>query len=112
MDESLLARLLPKVCQESLSYYEHLENTPVAARGKYEELVNAINKPFPEEGVSSEEVIDDLIEDMRDGLHASTGGRFYGWVVGGNLPAALAADWLTSVWDQNSALHTVSLVNG
>eukprot|EP01040_Poterioochromonas_malhamensis_P006212 gene6211-6685_t len=108
MDESSLARLLPKVCQQSLSYYENLENTPVAARGKYEDLMNAINKPFPEEGVSPEEVIDDLIEDMRDGLHTSTGGRFYGWVVGGNLPAAVAADWLTSVWDQNSALHTVS----
>ncbi len=108
MDESSLTRLLPKVCQESLSYYEHLDNTPVAARGQYQDLMNAIDKSFPEEGVAAEEVIDDLIADMRDGLHASTGGRFYGWVIGGNLPASLAADWLTSVWDQNAALFSFS----
>lgn len=35
----------------------------------------------------------------------STGGRFFGWIIGGTLPAALAADWLTSVWDQNAAIH-------
>jgi glutamate/tyrosine decarboxylase-like PLP-dependent enzyme len=33
----------------------------------------------------------------------STGGRFFGWVIGGVLPVALAADWLTSTWDQNAA---------
>ncbi|PHQ99339.1 MAG: hypothetical protein COB39_04140 [Marinosulfonomonas sp.] len=45
------------------------------------------------------EVIDDLVTDTNGGLMASTGGRFYGWVIGGSLPA----DWLTTVWDQNAA---------
>jgi glutamate/tyrosine decarboxylase-like PLP-dependent enzyme len=36
------------------------------------------------------------------GLHAVASGRFFAWVMGGSLPAALAADWLTSAWDQNA----------
>src|SRR5215472_11510714 len=39
---------------------------------------------------------------------SSGGGRFFGWVIGGVLPAALAADWLTSAWDQNGASNLTS----
>src|SRR5262249_33097641 len=39
------------------------------------------------------------------GINGSAGGRFFGWVIGGSLPAALAADWLTAVWDQNAASY-------
>ncbi len=38
----------------------------------------------------------------------SAGGRFFGWVIGGSLPSALAADWLTSAWDQNAGHHACS----
>jgi aromatic-L-amino-acid decarboxylase len=50
-------------------------------------------------------VIDDLVRDAEGGIIGSTGGRFFGWVIGRTLPAALAADWLTSAWDQNAAIH-------
>ena len=47
------------------------------------------------------------------GSAASAGGRFYSWVVGGSIPAALAADWLTSAWDQNAGLYAAGeLVGG
>jgi glutamate/tyrosine decarboxylase-like PLP-dependent enzyme len=40
-----------------------------------------------------------------DGILGSSGGRFLAWAIGGSLPAALAADWLASTWDQNAALY-------
>jgi aromatic-L-amino-acid decarboxylase len=45
------------------------------------------------------------VRDVEGGIIGCTGGRFFGWVIGGTLPAALAADWLTSAWDQNAAIH-------
>jgi len=50
-------------------------------------------------------VIDELVADSRGGITGSQGGRFFGWVIGGGLPAAMAADWLTTVWDQNAGVY-------
>jgi glutamate/tyrosine decarboxylase-like PLP-dependent enzyme len=50
-------------------------------------------------------VIDELVAGVRGGILGSAGGRFFGWVMGGALPSALAADWLTSAWDQNASLY-------
>ncbi len=66
------------------------------------ELRAALAAPLPEDGVAPQTVIDDLAEAVQPGLAASPGGRYFGFVTGGALPAALAADWLTSAWDQNS----------
>src|SRR5215470_11592900 len=48
-------------------------------------------------------VINELVRDTDRGILRSSSGRFFGWVIGGALPVALAADWLTSAWDQNAA---------
>jgi aromatic-L-amino-acid decarboxylase len=64
-----------------------------------------LDHPLPQVGADPVRVIDDLVRDTEGGIVGSTGGRFFGWVIGGTLPAALAADWLTSVWDQNAAIH-------
>jgi len=66
-------------------------------------LRDRLAKPLPEAGLAAEQVISELVADAEDGILASTSGRFYGWVIGGTLPAALAADWLTATWDQNGA---------
>lgn len=53
--------------------------------------------------MSSEQVIDELADDAAGGILGSTNGRVFGWVVGGTLAAAPAADWLAAAWDQNAA---------
>ena len=64
------------------------------------ELRAALARPLSESGVEPEQVIDELVHDVAGGLLATPSGRFFGWVIGGTLPAALAADWLASAWDQ------------
>src|ERR671926_109223 len=56
-------------------------------------------------GMAPADVVDYLAANAEPGLMAMPSGRFFGWVIGGTLPAALAADWLVSSWDQNAALR-------
>jgi glutamate/tyrosine decarboxylase-like PLP-dependent enzyme len=63
---------------------------------------------LPELGRPAAEVVELLAEAAEPGLTAIPSGRWFGMVMGGNHPAALAADWLTSAWDQNSALRAVT----
>jgi glutamate/tyrosine decarboxylase-like PLP-dependent enzyme len=56
-------------------------------------------------GAAPAEVVEQLVAAVEPGLMASQSGRFYGWVMGGTLPAALAADWLVSAWDQNAGMR-------
>ena len=62
----------------------------------------------PSHGVDPVSVIEDLARSADPGIVASAGPRYFGFVVGGSQPAALAADWLTSAWDQNAGLYAIS----
>jgi glutamate/tyrosine decarboxylase-like PLP-dependent enzyme len=64
--------------------------------------------PLPEQGEDPTTVIERLAEAVEPGLVASAGPRYFGFVVGANYPAAVAADWLTSAWDQNAGLYATS----
>jgi glutamate/tyrosine decarboxylase-like PLP-dependent enzyme len=94
--------------QHALTYLEELDQTSVAATSNLDTLRARLAKPLTHEGVSPHQVIEELVRDVTGGLLGSAGGRFFGWVIGGALPAAVAADWLTSVWQQNAALYACS----
>jgi glutamate/tyrosine decarboxylase-like PLP-dependent enzyme len=84
-------------------YLGSLSSRPIAANASIEDLRSRLSRPPPEAGIDPEDVIDELVRDTEGGLVGSASGRFFGWVIGGTLPTALAADWLTSAWDQNGA---------
>src|SRR5918996_2631438 len=82
-----------------------LRDRLVPASAKIDELTDALGGPLPEGATDPAEVIDLLAVGAERGLVAMPSGRFFGFVIGGTHPAALAADWLVSAWDQNSALR-------
>jgi glutamate/tyrosine decarboxylase-like PLP-dependent enzyme len=89
-------------------FLRSLPERPVAARATFEELVRALGGPLPEASEEPVSVINDLAKSVEPGLIASAGPRYFGFVIGGGVPAALAADWLTATWDQNAALNVAS----
>lgn len=105
MEKSETRDALQRAADHAVDYLNTLDHASVAATIAAEELRQRLARPLPETGVSAPVVVDDLVRDVQGGLLGSAGGRFYGWVIGGGLPAAVAADWLTSVWDQNAGLY-------
>jgi glutamate/tyrosine decarboxylase-like PLP-dependent enzyme len=86
-------------------YYDTLNERPVFPRASYAELCETIASPLPEEPVEPRRVIEELAAAVDPGLVAEGAGRYFGFVIGGAVPASLAADWLTSAWDQNAGLY-------
>jgi glutamate/tyrosine decarboxylase-like PLP-dependent enzyme len=96
---------LERAAELALSYLQSLDAAPVAATTPLAELRRRFSRPLPDAGTDPVTVIEELARDAAGGLLGSAGGRFYGWVIGAGLPAALAADWLTATWDQNAGLY-------
>jgi glutamate/tyrosine decarboxylase-like PLP-dependent enzyme len=85
-----------------------LDHRPVGARVDAAGVRDALGGPLPEQGEDVDAVIDALAAGADPGLVGTAGPRHFGFVIGGALPAALAADWLVSAWDQNAAFHALS----
>jgi glutamate/tyrosine decarboxylase-like PLP-dependent enzyme len=71
-------------------------------------MLAALGGPLPDAGQDPSRVVAELAERADPGIVAIPSGRFFGFVIGGSLPAALGADWLTSVWDQNAGLSALA----
>jgi len=73
--------------------------------------LDVFQQPLPNDVSDAREVLELLHESGSPATMAQTGGRFFGLVNGGVIPAALAARLLADTWDQNAVLHAVSPVN-
>lgn len=89
-------------------WLDSLSTRSIPARASVAEVVAELGTELPAGPTPPSEVIDLLASACDAGLTAMPSGRFYGLVIGGTHPAALAADWLVSAWDQNAALRAVS----
>jgi glutamate/tyrosine decarboxylase-like PLP-dependent enzyme len=96
--------LLQRTAEIASGFLDSLDERPVRPEATVDEMRAALGGPLPEHPSDALEVIEKLARDAEPGLLATGSGRFFGFVIGGALPASVAADWLTSAWDQNAAL--------
>ncbi|MGH2454678.1 MAG: pyridoxal phosphate-dependent decarboxylase family protein [Candidatus Limnocylindria bacterium] len=100
-------RALRRASELSFAYLDSLASRHVGPRADAAAIGQRLGH-LPEAGEDAEAVVAALAEAVDDGLAASGGPRYFGFVIGGALPAAAAADWLTTTWAQNAALHASS----
>ena len=98
--------LLSRTAALAEQFLASLRERPVAATATRESLADRLGGALPAQGQAPLEVVEGLAAAAQDGgVMASAGPRYFGFVIGGSVPAALAADWLVSTWDQDAGLY-------
>jgi glutamate/tyrosine decarboxylase-like PLP-dependent enzyme len=100
-----LRELLELTAGIAADFYETLPERPVFPAVTADELRAAFAEPLPQGPTDARTVITELARAAEPGIIAEAGGRYFGFVIGGAVPASLAADWLSSAWDQNAGLY-------
>ncbi|HYH07502.1 MAG TPA: aminotransferase class V-fold PLP-dependent enzyme [Thermoanaerobaculia bacterium] len=104
VDETLLRRSH----DHAAAYLRSMPERHVGARATRDELLGVFRKPLSEDGEDPSAVIDTIAGEGERGAIASAGPRYFGFVIGGSYPVAVAADWLVTTWDQNPGLYATS----
>ncbi|GAA3902933.1 pyridoxal phosphate-dependent decarboxylase family protein [Microbacterium invictum] len=101
-------RALDAAHRAAAGFLQSLNDRPVWPHATLDDMLAVFDGPLADEGEDAAAVVTQLATRADPGLVAIPGGRFFGFVIGGTLPAALAADWLVSTWDQNSGSSTMT----
>ena len=96
--------LLRRTAEIAADFLETLDERPIRPAASVDELRESLGGPLPETPLDPLDVIEAMSAAAEPGVFGIPSGRYFGFVIGGALPAALAADWLTSTWDQNAGL--------
>jgi glutamate/tyrosine decarboxylase-like PLP-dependent enzyme len=100
--------LLTRTAELANDFLDRLPNRPVGRPTDLEKLRAALGGPLPDGPQEPIAVVEELARGAEPGIVGTAGPRYFGFVVGGSVPAAVAADWLTSAWDQNTGLYALS----
>jgi glutamate/tyrosine decarboxylase-like PLP-dependent enzyme len=101
-------KLMSTVAGHAAAYRADVANRFVGPHADIDQLRQAFGSAVPEAPTDAEMVIAELVRAAEDGLVAMTGPRYFGFVIGSSVPAAAAADMLTSAWDQNTFNYVMS----
>src|SRR4051794_28310745 len=99
------AAILDRAVAHAHRWLESVPGRRIPAAGTADDAACRLGVELPERGRPATEVVDGLAAAVEPGLMANASGRFFGWVMGSSLPAALAADWLVTAWDQNAGMR-------
>ena len=97
-----MRELLGETVERAARFLESLPERQVAAARDAEEIARALGGGLPKTGMPAPEILTRLDEIGGQGVVASAGPRYFGFVTGGVLPASLAVNWLAAAWDQNA----------
>jgi glutamate/tyrosine decarboxylase-like PLP-dependent enzyme len=106
--QSLSSDVLNLAADKARRYVEDVAERRVSPSEAALAALAGLNEPFPPLPSDPSEVIARLDEIGSAATVATTGGRYFGFVNGGMVPAALAANWLAAAWNQNAALRVMS----
>jgi glutamate/tyrosine decarboxylase-like PLP-dependent enzyme len=101
-------KALGQAARQAAKYVETIKSRRVSPPPESVRAVSELGGPFPDEGAPAADIVDWLDRLASPATMAMGGGRYFGFVNGGVLPAALAADWMASAWGQNVALRVMS----
>jgi len=99
---------LGRATHHARAYLDSLDTRSVATTVDLAALRARLARPLPQAGTPAAQVVDELAADAAPGILGTQTGRHFAWVIGGGVPAAMGADWLTTVWDQNAGIHACS----
>ena len=100
--------ILTRAHQLARSFLDTTADRAVRPAATFNELTTALGGTLADDPEDASTVIERLATAADAGLLPTPGPRYFGFVIGGSTPVAVAADWLCAAWDQNAALHVMS----